>query len=282
MSGSILILGATGMIGRRLVPMLAAQPHDVRAASRTPDAGQTGFDWYRPDTNDGAIEGVEAMFVVPPAMEADAAPLVGALLARAAAADVRRVVLASSMGGDSPGAPATSDRWQIEARVRESGMEWTILRPSGFMQNFSEGFLFPGIAQFGAVNSATGDGLVALVDAVDIARVAAATLTKPGHDGAYYDVTGPEPISFGQAVAAVSEAAGRHLFHNLVSSEQMLAILQQAGVPDTYAAMLIRDQLAIRDGEAAAVSDAVETVTGQPPRSFGDFVAENTAVWKTA
>jgi uncharacterized protein YbjT (DUF2867 family) len=150
------------------------------------------------------------------------------------------------------------------------------------MQNFSEGFFLPTIVRFRTVSSAAGDGRVALVDAGDIARVAAAALIEPGHDGMHYDITGPEPISFGQAIAAIGNAAGLEVSYDRVRPETMCAILERANVPAAYAAMLVRDQLAIRDGEAAVVSSTVEKIMGHPPKSFGDFVAENLVAWTVA
>lgn len=145
MNESILVLASNGIVGRRLAPLLRARGLDVRAASRTPNRDQILFDWRLPQTHEAALDGIGALFLTPPAMEADAAPVVGSLLAMAQRTGVRRVVLVSSIAVGFSGEPEGSDRRRIETLVQGSGMGWTILRPTGFMQNFSEGFLLSGM-----------------------------------------------------------------------------------------------------------------------------------------
>jgi uncharacterized protein YbjT (DUF2867 family) len=212
-------------------------------------------------------------------MEAAAAPMLGSLLATAQRAGVQRVVLVSSIAVGFSDEPEDSDRRQIETLVRGSGMGWTIIRPTGFMQNFSEGFLLPGILQAGAVFSATGDGVVPFIDAADIARVAEASLVEPQHSGAVYDVTGPEALSLADMTSIIAEAAKRTIAYQTISAEALAGSLKEAGVSEAYAAMLLRDQLAIARGEAAAVTDTVEKVTGRPPNSFRNFAAASASIW---
>lgn len=282
MNESILILASNGMVGRRLTPLLRARGLDVRAASRTPTRDQILFDWRLPQTHDAALDGTDALFLTPPAMEADAAPMVGSLLATAQRAGVRHVVLVSSIAVGFSDEPEDSDRRQIERLVRGLGIGWTIIRPTGFMQNFSEGFLLPGILQAGAVFSATGDGVAPFIDASDIARVAETAFVERQHSGAVYDVTGPEALSLADVASMIAEAAKRSIAYHPISAEALAGSLKEAGVSEAYAAMLLRDQLAIARGEAAVVTDTVETVTGRPANSFRNFAATSALVWSLA
>jgi len=226
------------------------------------------------------VEGVDAIYLVPPAMVEDPAPLVAPFLAAARRAGVRGVVLISSMGAGFPSEPPGSGRRKLEALVADSGLAWTILRPSGFMQNFSEGFLLPAV-RGGAIPNPAGDGKAAMVDAIDIAAVAAAVLTDGArHAGQVHDVTGPSPISFAQIAAVITEEAGRPVAVRPTTSPQFLAMLEGAGVPSDYAAMLLRDQEAIRDGAAAAVADTVQRLAGRPARPFADYAAEAAGAWR--
>ena len=158
-------------------------------------------------------------------------------------------------------------------------MRWNIIRPSRFMQNFSEGYLLPGILQANAIFSATGDGAAAFIDALDITRVAAVSLLEPGHSGAVYEVTGPEALSFAKTASIIGDTVKRKITYYPLSADAMAASLDEAGVPAPYAAMLLRDQLAIGKGEAATVTDTVEKVTGAPPNSFSKFAAATASVW---
>jgi hypothetical protein len=93
----------------------------------------------------------------------------------------------------SPPSPPTPVDARLSTRSPASELEWTILRPTGFAQNFSEGFLLPGILQADTMFTASGDGAVAFVDAADIAALAAAALTDAHHAGAIYALTGSQP-----------------------------------------------------------------------------------------
>jgi uncharacterized protein YbjT (DUF2867 family) len=276
---TVLVLGATGKTGRRLLPHRTARGSTVRAASRQPGEGRTRFDWNQPDTYDPALTGVDAIYLVPPDLIEDATPIVAPFLDRAARAGVRRVVLLSSMGVEFPNEGPGSGRDNLEQRVKASGLEWTILRPGGFNQNFSEGFLLPGILHAGAIATATGDGAVAFVDADDIAAVAAAALTEDGHHQATYVVTGPEALTFADAAAIIGTAAGRPIAHRQISSADLTQILTGAGLPANYAAIVVGNQEAIRDGLGDRVTDVVQRVTGRPAIPFTTYAAEAAAAW---
>jgi uncharacterized protein YbjT (DUF2867 family) len=159
------------------------------------------------------------------------------------------------------------------------GLAWTVLRPTGFAQNLSEGFLLPGILQADSIVTATGDGAVAFVDADDIAAVAAAALTQDGHAGSAYVLTGPEALTFAEAAAVLSEVTGRTITHRTITSDEMGQVLRGAGVPADYAAMLLRDMEATRNGSGARVTDTVAQVSGRPATRFAEYAARAAAAW---
>jgi uncharacterized protein YbjT (DUF2867 family) len=280
MTDTILVTGATGKTGRRLVPLLQSKNLIVRAASRQPDTEQIAFDWDDATTHDATLAGVQAIYLIPPEFVEDPIPAIAPFLPRAAAAGARRVVLLSSMGAGFPSEPAHSGRRKLETLVRESGLDATILRPSGFMQNFSEGFLLPAVRN-GSIPNPAGNGRAAMVDAGDIAAVAAEILANPStHIGQTYDITGPTPIGFADAAKLITNAAGYPVAVQPIGSPQFRGMLESVGLPADYAAMLVRDQESVRDGAAASVSDAVERITGKPPTDFASYAAGAAAVWR--
>src|SRR5690242_9584965 len=107
---TVLVLGGTGRTGRRLVPHLTARGVTARVASRTPPSGGVRFDWHRPDTHDDALRGIDAVYLVTPAMVEDPSERVAAFLARARRAGVTRVVALSSLGAEFPGEAPDSGR----------------------------------------------------------------------------------------------------------------------------------------------------------------------------
>jgi uncharacterized protein YbjT (DUF2867 family) len=275
---STLVLGATGRVGRRLVPRLAARGVAVSAASRHPGPEQTLFDWDRPETHDPALAGVDAVFVVLPELVEDPSAVVAGFVDRAAAAGVRRLVLLTALGIEwADGADTGFGR--TEAVVRASDLEWTILRPASFDQNFSEGFLLPGIRERGVVKAPTGDGAAPLVDAEDIAAVAAAVLTEDGHAKAEYAVTGPEALTFAEAAAIIGAAIGRTVVHEDAPRQALLDGFADFGSPPEYAEMVARTYDAIRAGRATAVSPDVARVTGRPATPFRDYVSREASAW---
>jgi uncharacterized protein YbjT (DUF2867 family) len=279
MTATVLVLGATGKTGRRLIPRLIALGANVRAASRQPGQGHTLFDWDRPDTHGPALAGVEALYLIAPDLVEDPTAVTGPLIDLAKQAGVTRLVALSSQGAEFPHEDPDSGRRKLEGQIMASGLTWTILRPTGFAQNFSEGFLLPGILEADTVVTATGDGAVAFVDADDIAAVAAAALTEDGHGKAEHVITGPEALTFADAAAVISEVAGRTIMHRNVASDEMAEILHSVGVPADYAAMLVRDMEATRNGWGAVVTDVVAQVTGRPATPFAQYAARAARAW---
>lgn len=279
MNQTALVLGPNGMIGRRLAPMLESLGVAVRKASRGA-TGASHFDWHDKATYRPALEGNTSVYLVvaDPGAAPDATVL--PFLDEARRAGVRKIVAVSSLGVTFSGEPDNSPRRRLEQLIAESGMDWTILRPGGFNQNFSESFLLPGILQAGMVATATGNGPVAFVDAEDIAAVAAIALTESGHDGQYYSLTGPEALSFAQATAVIAEAAGRPIAYQALSEAQFAGMLAGANVPPDAMAIVVRDQLAIGNGEEAVISSTVPELTGRKAQSFGDFAKAAAAVWR--
>jgi uncharacterized protein YbjT (DUF2867 family) len=274
----ILVTGATGKTGRRLLNQLARRGQAVRAASRH-GGGDVVFDWHDPATFAAALDGVRAVYLVAPEFVEDPSDAVAAFLGKARESGAECVVALSSMGAGFPLEPRDSGRRKVEQAVMQSGLRWTLLRPTGFAQNFSEGFLLPAILQGGAIVSATGDGAVAFVDADDIAAVAASSLVDPGHASTTHVITGPRALTFADAAQAISKVSGRAVAHHAVPRGAMAQLLQQAGMPADYVDMVLRDQDAIRDGQAAQVTDTVERVTGRAARGFGQFASAAANAW---
>jgi uncharacterized protein YbjT (DUF2867 family) len=276
----ILVVGATGKTGRRLIPRLLARGVTVRAAARTPAPGLTPFDWQHPQTHDAALNGMEAVYLVPPAMVENPAEQITAFLRRAVQAGVQRVVALSSLGVTFAAEPTDSGRRQFEQHVMDSGIDWTLLRPNGFFQNFSEGFLLPGIRHAAMIASACGEGAAAMVDADDIAAVAEQALLHDGHVGTTPVITGPEALSFTQVAKLISRVAGRTIGYQPITPDAMARLLGEAGVPPDYAAMLLRDMAAIRDGEAAGICDSVDRICARPAISFEQYADAAADAWR--
>lgn len=268
---NILIAGSTGKVGRRIVRHLRTSGHPVRTASRT--NADVPLDLGDPATWAPALDGVTAAYLLEPDLrpETDHQARVPAFVDQAVKAGVRRFVLLSAyhVGDDHPLRPA-------EQALRDSGEDWTILRPDWFAQNFSEGPWLPGILA-GTLALPTGDGRTPFIDADDIAEVAARALTEDRHSGQIYQLTGPRAISFAEAADLIGGATSRTVRHEDVAPELLVERWVAGGVPADVARLLTGLLVDIRDGRAARVSDGVERALGRPARPFEDYVTEAAA-----
>jgi uncharacterized protein YbjT (DUF2867 family) len=253
---TVLVLGATGKTGRRVTALLGPA---ARPASRS---SATRFDWSERETWEPALAGITAVYVVPPDNPAQLAEFVPL----AVKSGVTRLVLLSMRGApdDDP----------FEAAVKESGVEWTILRPTWFMQNFDED-LFAAPVQHGELAVPAGQGVHPFIDVLDIAEVAVAALTRPGHAGQTYDLSGPEALSFAEMLARIVEVTGNPVLYTDVAPEDFAASLRGLGYSDEIADLVTMLLVRIRTGAEAHLSDGVQRVLGREPRTFTDYLGSS-------
>ncbi|MFF4713328.1 NAD(P)H-binding protein [Streptomyces eurythermus] len=272
-TGTTLVIGATGTTGGRTAARLTAAGHRVRAASRraapVPGAQPVRFDWYDPGTFDGALDGADRVYLVPPLGDPDPAAVMLPFLRRARAAGVRRAVLlgSSAIPADGPGVGA------VHRALPELFDEWAVLRPSWFMQNFTGSHMHArSIREHGVIHTAAGNGRVGFVDADDIAAVAVHALTDDRAPGTDLVLTGPQVLGHDDIAAIVSEVTGRPVTHRPLTYERMRDRL--AGeLPLQFAEMLAGMDRAIAEGAEDRTTDTVQRLTGRPPHSFRE-VAE--------
>ena len=267
----VLVTGATGTTGSRVAAFLSKRGVSTRLATRTPKArGQVRFDWADRDTHGDALRGVSAVYLIAPIGFSDPAPLVTPFLEAALHRGVRRVVLLSSsaLPEGTPGLGA------VHHLVRTTMPEWTVLRPSWFMQNFTGDHLVAHGVRDGEIVTATGNGRVAFIDAADIAAVAGHALTDDVPHNTEHVLTGPEALSYADAAEILTRQTGRSVLHRSVPAEEAAQRIAAHGLPTEFAKVLAAMDVDIRDGAEDRVTTAVGDVTGCPARSFGAFAAE--------
>jgi len=268
----VLVTGATGTTGTRLVPLLVAAGYDVIAASRAggAPAGAAGahFDWHDSATRAEALAGVELMYLIPPVRDPQPELAMLPFLRLAREAGVRRVVLHS--GSPIPaGGPGVG---LVHQALPELFDEWAVLRPSWFMQNFIGPHPYAKmIRETGSIPTATGDARVGFIDAGDIARVGAALLSGATAPNADFVLTGPETLSFTDVTNLLSEVSGTTITHEHTEREALAARYEQIGVDAATAAFVGFMDMVLASGSEDRTTDAVEQLTGTPPRSFAEF-----------
>jgi uncharacterized protein YbjT (DUF2867 family) len=267
----ILVLGATGKTGRRIVERLRARGLPTRIGSRS---GEPPFDWEDPATWSPALQGVESAYVtyypdlaVPGSVEA-----VRSFADLALANGVPRLVLLSGRG--EPGAELA------EQAVRDSGAELTILRSSWFSQNFSESYFLDQVLT-GEVALPAGDTPEPFVDADDIADIAVAALTEEGHVGELYELTGPRLLTFAKTVEEIARATGRDIRYVPVPLDAFASALREQGAPDEVVELITYVFGEVLDGRNTRLTDGVQRALGREPRDFRDYARDAAAsgVW---
>ncbi|MER7519559.1 SDR family oxidoreductase [Streptomyces sp. NPDC126499] len=272
----IAVTGATGRIGRRVVRHLAEAGADVRALGRDPAklAALPVADTEAASYDDAAgmraaLGGAATLFLVS-AHEAPGRVRTHATAVDAAvAAGVRRIVYLSYLNA-APHATFTfaRDHWHTEQHIRSTGLPFTFLRDSTYQAD-----LVAMTSSEGVLRGPAGDGRVGAVTHDDIADAASAVLLGEGHDGATYDMTGPEALSFDEVAAALTRACGRTITYRPETREEAYASRAVYDAPEWEVEGWVTSYEAVAAGEMDDVSDDVRTLTGHPPQSFADFLA---------
>lgn len=275
MANKILVLGASGTVGRPLVRALLAKGEAVKAASRSGAAveGAKGvrFDFADPASFGPALDGVDRVYLIAPTGVTDVPglllPVVEAISAHGA-----KIVLQSAMGADLSDAHPYR---VVERAIEASGRPYVLLRPNWFSDNFHS-FWKAGVAA-GEIALPAGEGRTSFIDVRDIAESAASALTSDRFDGRGFTLTGPEALGYAQAAHVLSEALGRTVGYRAIDDETFVAALVGAGVPEDYAGFLAAIFQPVREGFAAVVTSDVETLSGHAPRSLADYARDNRA-----
>lgn len=261
-----LVLGASGKSGRRVAARLRLKGLPVRAVSRR---SEIPFDWADPSGWNAVLQGVRAVYVVPPAVPGP----VHEFAAQATAAGVRHLVLLSGRGADDWGDSSFGrDMRDAEDAVSASDIPWTILRPNNFAQNFDEELWHQPLLD-GELALPAGDIGEPFIDLEDVADVAAHVLIDPDrHTGRVYELSGPRSINFEEAVDLISRACGRSISFRRINPHDYVEALVGQGVDRGGAEHVAEMFVLMGSGVIAETTEDVAAVLGRPARSFEDYV----------
>ena len=283
MKGTILVTGATGNVGKCVVDVAVEKGFRVKAAARHPEkvpaernVQPARLDYDAPHSVDTALAGVNRVFLVAPPLDPEAPKKLQPVIDKARALHIEQIVFVSAFGADhSEQAPLRV----IERALMNSGVNYTILRPNFFMENFSAGFAVPMIKNTGGIYLAAGDGKTSFISAKDIATVAGAAFAK-NLVGEAYNLTGPAALDHTEVARIISEAAGRKIEYHAISEEAMMKNARGMGVPEGAVQYLKILYSVVRAGYSAPVTDDVKRVTGKEPTTFEAFAKAHKAAWK--
>jgi uncharacterized protein YbjT (DUF2867 family) len=280
----ILVIGATGTVGRQVIDQLIGANVSVRALARNPDSAHLPArveivrgDLTIPDTLDSPLDDVDAVFIVWTAPATAFAPALERI-----AKHVPRVVFLSSPRQTAhpffqqPNPLATMHA-DIERLIEASGLQWTFLRPGMFAAN-SLFWWAPQIQADNVVRWPYAEAPTAPIHERDIAAVAARILCEEGHGGNDYVLTGPQSLSQFEQVSIIGDVIGRSLRFEEISPEEArreLLTIMPLPVID-----MLMNAWAAAIGQPAFVTSAVADITGTPARTFRDWAIDHAAEFR--
>lgn len=278
----ILVTTPNGKVGSALAAQLLERGEAVRLGAHTPAKAQADFaqaqvvhfDFGDPASVRAALAGVAALYLAAPATTDP--EQVNRVVDLAVEAGVRRIVRLSAAGVEH----SETGLRQIERHIEGSGVEWTMLRPSWFFQNYSTANA-AAIRERGAIFEAAGDGKTAFVDTRDIAAVAVRALTESGHHGQGYTITGGRAYDRSEVASAIGAAAGRPVRYVALTDAAFRDSVAPLGWPPEYVELMSGLYAAVRAGHTAATTDVVQRVTGQAPISLEQFANDSRDAWRS-
>ena len=278
----ILVIGATGTIGTQLVTQLSGAGYPVRALTRNLDKAakfKGGIEIVAGDLDDEeslvkAMYGVERFFLITANTRQDRNALAAAI--KAGATHVVKISTQEAGWSSVQG----HGHWHKEREdlIRASGLKWTFLRPSMYM-SFALTWA-KSIQTDNAIYAAGGQGEIGSVDPWDVAAVAKAALTAPGHENAAYELTGPELLSLDDMAAVLSKVTDRPIRRVAITEAGQGEIFAKMGLPPYVVAGLVETFSLIRAGRFAYLTEDIERVTGAPARTFEMWAREHAAPFR--
>lgn len=280
---NIFVYGGSGLVSGKLIDILLNGGHKVIAGSRSPEKQKQvkNLEWvkveaYEPKAGLDALEKVDAAFLLSPPGYTDQYNILNPFIGKAKEANLKKIVLMTAMGVEH--APPEALFRKLELALMDSGINYVILRPNWFMQNFHT-FWIEGILKDQNIYFPGGKAVASFIDSRDISACIAEALTNDKFKNQEFGLTGKEAISHETVANIMTEVLGQKISYVDVDPNDFLKSLIAAGLPEDYANFLIYIASALRDGHASAVLPSVKEITGREQISFKEYVLDHKNHW---
>jgi uncharacterized protein YbjT (DUF2867 family) len=285
--GAVFVTGATGSVGSALVERLMelGQPviagiRDPKDGERVPDAAEArpfSFD-DAPAAIEDALEGADRLFLMRPPAIADVQAKLFPVIDAARRRGIRQIAFLSLQGVQ---VNRKTPHHAVEQYLRETKSPYTFLRPNFFMQNLSSTYAGP-IRERDEIFVPAGRSRTAFIDARDVGRAAAATLTSPGHIRKPYTLSGQQSLSYRNVAEIMSNVLGRPIRYARPSEDLYLAELAANGATEDYITVQKMIHKVVRLNISALPNRSIQKLTGSPAVTLREFVSDYAKVWKAA
>jgi len=262
MSAKILVLGGNGKTGKRVTERLKNLKINYRAVSRSTSPP---FDWDDAGTWEHALADMQTVYITfqPDLAIPEASERIASFVTHAKQAGIKKLVLLSGRGEEGA--------QKCETIIKKSGLDWTIVRASWFMQNFSESFFLDSVLA-GHLIVPKVKAREPFIDADDIADVVVEALTKDGHNQQVHELTGPELIDFKKITELFSRYLPQKVGLEEISIEEYVDLLRSYGLPPDFIWLINHLFVEVLDGRNESLTTDVEDILGRKPVSFEAFI----------
>ncbi|MDF3819765.1 NAD(P)H-binding protein [Leptospira sp. 96542] len=279
----VFLYGAKGSVSSGIQKLLQKDGHKVFAGTRNPES-ETNSDliqWVFADAKQVSqgleiLDSVESVFLMSPPGLTNQYEILAPWIEKAKNINLKKIVLMTAMGVEF--APQESPFRKTEILLENSGLNWNIIRPNWFMQNFHTYWL-EGIKKDSKLYFPGGKAKASFIDVKDIANVAKVLLTTNEYNNTAFTITGNESLSHEEVAEKISKVTKNKIEYVDVDPSAFENSLINAGLSKDYAAFMRMIAQALKDGHAEAITDSVEKITGSKPNSFSDYVNENAKAW---
>lgn len=284
MSSPILVIGALGNVGAEVVKQLHALGERVRASDMNEQKVKerfgssveaVRFDFSKPETYSQTFTGIEKMFLMRPPQISDVKRYMFPAIDAAKAAGVKHVVFLSLIGIEKT---TYVPHYKVEQYLKQVNLQTTFLRCSFFMQNLNTTHRTE-IKDRSEIFVPVGDAKTSFIDVRDIASVAAIALTRAGHAGKNYNLTGSEALDYWQATKILSEVLGREIKYKNPNPLHFFTKTLQQGTPFMFALVMTGLYTSTRLGMAEIITNELEDLTGRKPITFRQYVVDYKESW---
>jgi len=278
MAQNILVVGASGSVGSEIVRLLEAKGHSVRTTTSKKSIASKNQVHLNVLTDEGrqeAFTGIDRAFLLSPGGYVNHYEILAPLIQEAKSQGIKKLVLMTAMGVD---AVETSPLRRAEIDLEKSGLNYNIIRPNWFMQNFNT-FWVQSIREQGKILLPAGDSKTSFIDTRDISAVAAELLVNDRLNNKAFNLTGPESLDHHQVARAISEATGKKITYQEIAPQDLKQGLLAAGLQANYVDFLLMIIEAQKAGYAAAVTDEVKNILGRSPSSFQKYAQDYKNAW---
>jgi len=280
----ILVVGASGTVGSETVRLLKEQGYRVRTTT-SKSISSNNLEQVQVDLATGkgiatAMDGVDKAFFLSPPGFADQYSILSPLIQEAKRRGLKKVVLMTAMGAN---ATETTPFRRAEIELEKSGLNYNIIRPNWFYQNFNT-FWIQGIREHKKIMLPAGQAKVSFIDARDIAAVISRLLTVEGSGDKYanqaFDLTGPEAVDHHQVAKAIGSVISSPIIYEEISPLDLKKGLLTAGLPADYVEFLLMIFGFLREGYNSAINNNVAQILERTPRGLQQYSQEYKTAWE--